>query len=127
MRNYIILDGKKYKCPWKAWQPESSVPSSARILLDGTMDVVYGEADVYVWAGEIEAPVSPEDASWGTPSSLRTSLRKHTTLAFTDHYGTAYTVKATGPFKERSLGPMWDGESNIIYISASLMAVVNPA
>jgi hypothetical protein len=123
MRNYIILDGKKYKCPWKAWQPEPVVPSSARLILDGSGHVVFGPTDLKIWTGELEAPVTPEDATWGDPDDLRTSLRKRNTLSFTDHFDVTYTVKAQGPFKERSLSPVWDGESNVIFISMSLMSV----
>ena len=123
MNNYITLDGKKYKCPWRAWSPEGNVPSAARLLLDGTSDIVFGSASILTWSGEIEAPVTPEDALWGKPEDLKCSLTKRTTLTFIDHYGVTYTVLAKGPFKERSLSPKWDSESNVMFISAMFVTV----
>jgi hypothetical protein len=121
MNNYITLDSKQYKTNGKNWKPEDIVPSTERILLSGVHDVTFAAATLLVWSGQIEAPVIAA-GSWGTITDLRTSLRKRQLLSFTDHYGTAYNVKATGPFKEDSKSVKWDGNSNVIFVQVRLTA-----
>jgi len=124
MNNYITLDTKKYKCPWKTWFPhDSTVPSEARMMLDGSLDATFGPAVVLTWSGEIIAPNTPEGAGWGTASDLLTSLQKKTTLSFTDHLGTTYTIVSRGTIKRKSLHANWDAASNEFYFNVNFMAV----
>ena len=124
MRNYIVFDGYRYTAAWRAWNPaEGEVPSTGRVMIDGTLDVTYGNATVLRWQGEIRAPVVAEAGEYGTIANLRTSLRKRQLLTFEDHYGTSYTVHSKGPNKERSNSAMWDGDSNIINVVVQLTAV----
>ena len=121
MNNYITLDSKQYMTNGKTWHMEDFVPSTERILLSGAHDVTFATATVRVWTGQIEAPVSAT-GSWGTIADLRTSLRKRQLLSFTDHYGSSFNVKASGPFKEDSKSVKWDGASNSIFVSVKLTA-----
>lgn len=127
MNNFIYLDGKQYRTHGKSWHPEDIVPSSERILLNGTHDVTFAAGTLLVWAGQIEAP-TVASGSWGTITNLRASLRKRQLLQFRDHYydttGITYNAKATGPFKEESKSVKWDGPSNKIFVQVRLTATV---
>jgi hypothetical protein len=53
MNNYIELDGHKYVTPFGKWVPVIDKPSTARITLDGDLDVTYGPATWKKWQGMI--------------------------------------------------------------------------
>ncbi len=123
--DYIILDGHWYRTTSKTWHPEEVVPSTSRPMLDGNLDVTFGKVTLVEWNGEIVGPVTADATMHGgigngTIEDLRVSLRKRQTLSFTDHYGSAFTVHAIGPFVERSLGPDWQAHSNVVYVKAKL-------
>jgi hypothetical protein len=122
LNDYITLDSKKYRTSAKTWHPEPNIPATERVLLNGQMDVTFGKASLLIWIGEIEGPITAA-SGWGTIVDLRTSLLKRQLLSFTDHYGVTRNIKATGPFKERSLSSKWDGASNTIYVSVKFTAV----
>lgn len=119
MNDYITLDGKKYKTPAKTWQPVDNKIATARITLQGALDVTYGPASLREWHGEIEAAVTPQ-AGFGSITDLLTSLAKRQILSFTDHYGTAYSVDVSGQMARRSMTPKWDGYSNKWYVQVAI-------
>jgi hypothetical protein len=122
MNNYITLDGKKYKTPSKLWQPYGDKPATVKKTLLGATDITYGPAVFKEWRGQIEAPVTAEDASWGTIDDLRTTLAKLEHVTFADHYGAGYMAHVLGPFQERSLASKWDSPSNVIYVQVRIVA-----
>ena len=128
MNDYLILDGYCYKTVAKTWVPPViNKPMTARLLLDGSLDVTYGGGTFTAWSGEIIAEVEPPGTPpgpglvWGTPDALLVSLGKREGLAFTDHYGNDYTVhiQMSGA---RSLLRNWDAPSNKLYYSVKLIA-----
>ncbi len=123
MNNYITLDGKKYKCPAKQWMPITTKPGTVRYTLLGEVDVTFGSTAIKEWQGQIEGPITPTDNTWGSITDLRTTLAKTTELAMIDHYGTAITVVAVGPFKEDSFMAAWDSPSNHFNITARIIKV----
>ena len=123
MNNYIVLDGLKYKTPGKSWNNITTKPGTVRYTLLGAIDGTFGAATLFDWDGEIEGPVTPQDGTWGTITTLRASLAKLSALSFTDHYGNSFTVICQGPFKERSLMNMWDSPSNTIFVQAHITKV----
>ena len=122
MNDYITLDGYKYRTAFKTWRPAILPMANSRILANGALDLVHGPTVVYIFAGEITADVTP-DSGFGSISNLRATLEKKQALSLTDHYSTAYTVHAIGPFPERSLSPKWDSASNIFYVSVQFKGV----
>jgi len=112
IRNYVIIDGKKYRAIHGKWIPVPRKPMTVRYTLHDTVDVTYGPGVFKEWQGPIEAPVTPDDASWGTIDDIRTSLAKRQGVTYEDHYGDAYTAHIQGPFPEASLQPVWDGVEN---------------
>lgn len=120
MNNYITFDGKKYMTVHRKWTPAPYRPRNIRQTSAGNLDATFGPAVFYVWKGEIIAPVTPADASWGTPSDLRASMLKDQILVMIDHYGTTYNVAVTGGGDENSHSPMWDAASNRINFSIEL-------
>jgi hypothetical protein len=123
MNAYVIINGKKYRTNHKNWRYTPDVPRSERILLDGALDVTYGPASIKRWAGEVVAPVTPDDATWGSVVDLRAALALRQKLTFIDHYGASRPSSFSGPFEERSLSPNWDGPSNTIYVQVKVMAI----
>jgi hypothetical protein len=121
MNNYISLDGLKYYTPNKYWSPVEDKPATIRQTLLGATDVTYGPAVFCEWRGQIEGPVTPKDGTWGSITTLRTTIAKMVAVAFVDHYGTGMNVHALGPFQERSLSPRWDSASNSIYVTVRIV------
>jgi hypothetical protein len=123
MNNYIVLDGKQYKTPSRAWNAVETKPATVRNTLLGEIDVTFGSTTIQEWQGMIEGP-TVATPPWGTIADLRATLRKTTTVVYTDHYGlVTYDVVCVGPFKEESFSPKWDGDSNYININARIVKV----
>lgn len=116
---YITLDGKYYKTLQKNWRELPIVPSTARLLLSGDLDVTYGPTDLMIWEGEIAADVSPA-SGYGSDTDLYTTLRKTTTVDFTDHRGTTYSDIHIEATNARSLLPDWDNVNNTIYVAVKI-------
>lgn len=121
MNDYITLDGYKYRTPARSWVMTNHKPASVKPTLIGETDATYGPVTILEWRGEIAGPVTAPGAGWGTIATLRATLKKRSTLSFTDHYGTTRTVNVLGPFIERSLTPNWDAPSNQIYASVTIL------
>lgn len=126
MRNYILINNKRFMTMGKAWEPSINKPSQVRWLLSGARDTTYGPAVSKEWRGQVEAPViaapDPGDGTaWGTISDLRTLLELREPVTFVDHYGTSYSADLLGQFRERSLSTMWDAESNVFRIEVRLV------
>lgn len=119
--SYVTLDTKKYAALQQAWIPSVSNPMTARVTLAGTLDTTWGTDEVYNWQGELRADVTP-DSGYGSPSDLRTSLKKKQQLAFTDHYGVSYNIAVTG-FQERSHSPNWEGTDNAMFFAIEIFGV----
>jgi hypothetical protein len=124
---YIIInDGTDtywYKTIAKTWMYKPNNPSTARVLLSGSMDVTYGNADIKVWEGDIKAPVTSPGGNYGTIATLRTQLARKVLFTFTDHYGTVHTDAAIqGNFEEQSIQPDWDVASNEILVKVRITA-----
>ncbi|MCK4975922.1 MAG: hypothetical protein KAS36_03230 [Anaerolineales bacterium] len=123
MNNYIVLDSLKYKTSFGSWKVRQRKPHSEKYTAAGTLDMTYGPASPYEWAGDILAPVTPDDGSYGDIDDLRATLAKCTSLSYQDHYGGSYTVHAIGPFTEESRSPMWDAASNGFRVDVKLVKV----
>jgi hypothetical protein len=122
MNNYILLDGKRYATQTKAWTPTVDKPNTIRKTLAGELDVTYGPGAFEEWIGTVEAPVTPISSSWGSIQDLRATLLKRASVEFEDHYGIQrWDVHCIGPFKERSLSPMWDALSNIWFMDVKIV------
>ncbi|MGW8178744.1 MAG: hypothetical protein ACWGQW_08280 [bacterium] len=126
--NYIqINDGTntyKYKTALRSWKKSGLSPSTARILLSGSLDVTYGQGDYDLYDGEILTPVTSPGAGWGTIDTLRVQLKRKVIFQFTDHYGTLHSSCAIqGTFDEDSIMPDWDVAGNDIFVKIRVMAV----
>ena len=119
---YVILDSLKYAALQQAWVPVINNPSSARVTLAGGLDTTWGSKEVYQFSGELRSDVAPVSV-YGTPAQLRTSLKKKQQLAFTDHYGVAYTIAVSG-FEERSHSPNWEGADNCMFLNIQIFGVL---
>ncbi|MCK5643188.1 MAG: right-handed parallel beta-helix repeat-containing protein, partial [Gammaproteobacteria bacterium] len=107
MNSFIVLDGHRYKCMHEDWRPKRSKSSSAQYTLSGNLDMTYGTVTSFEWEGNILAPVTPDDETYGDIDDLRATLAKRTPLSYRDYYGDEYTVHVIGPFTEESRSPMW--------------------
>lgn len=125
--SYIILDGLRYKTLAKQWKPAITRPASARLTLQGNMEVTFGVGVLNRWEGSIIARPTTADPAYGTIDSLRASLRKTAPLAFTDHYGKEHSVVALGPFQETSLINVWEAAGNKIFVNVTLLSAGSPA
>jgi len=124
MNDYLTIDSYKYRTSHKSWRMSIQPLATSRVLLDGSLDVTHGPTTLYLFAGEIMAEVSP-DTGFGSILNLRATLEKKQAFTLSDHYGTAYTVHAIGPFIERSLSPKWDSATNIIYVQVQFRGKKN--
>lgn len=121
MNDYITLDGNKYATLQRSWRPTQPKGSTARVTLNGGLDVTYGALTVQQWNGEIVGDVTSRGAGWGTIATLRTTLAKRTSLGFTDHYGNSYTVHQIGGYQEAPFSPGWDNAESVIYVAVQLV------
>lgn len=115
-----MLDTYKYMTPADNWRPGPSKPATARVNLNGTMDVTYGPAVINQWTGDIIAPAVAAEG-WGTKALLDVTIAKRSAVAFQDHYGNACTVHVLGTFEAVSRSPMWDGASNEFLVAVVLL------
>jgi hypothetical protein len=123
MNNYITLDGKKYKVPSKQWLPVTTKPNTVRLTLLGEVDVTFGSCVIKEYQGQIEGPVTPQDASWGSITDLRDTLTKRQEITMIDHFEETFTVVCIGPFKEESFMSAWNAASNHFNITARIIIV----
>lgn len=123
MNEYITLDSLKYPTLSTDWTSHLVVPSSDAMMLNGEVAVTFGPAARREWNGSIKAEVTARDTGWGTIADLRTTLAKLTTLSFTDHYSSSYTVLVQIAGPEISLSPMWDATSNEFAIKVKVKQV----
>jgi len=121
MNAYITLDSKKYTTLHRAWQEGAITPSTSRILLNQEYDSTFGPASKITWEGEIKIDVSEGRAGWGTIATLKTTCKKKERVTIIDHYGNSYNAHVRG-YKQRSLSPMWDGSSNVMYYTVLIEA-----
>jgi hypothetical protein len=126
--NFVVIndgtDSLKYKTALRSWGSAPDVPSTARMLLSGKIDITYGPGEVGQWSGELLVPVATQPAGWGNIDDLRTQLQRKVVFQFTDHYGTLYpTAAIKGPFQEQSIQPDWDVDSNDIFVSIKVTAI----
>ena len=119
--NYIILDGKYYATSAKKWQPMEQKPMTARQLVDGSLDVTYGVQSLKMWEGEIVARVTETRPGYGSSCDIEASLRKLQAVAFTDHFGAAYTVHCQ-VWRPRSFSTNWGADSNKMFYEVRLAA-----
>lgn len=123
MNSYITLNGKKYKTSANNWFPISSVPSTARMLLDGTVDVAYGPGTILEWQGTIEISAQPA-SGYGSITDFNTAARLRSTMPFIDHYNSPSVnvhLLAPGGFRQRALIPMWDSAANKFFVEVRLI------
>lgn len=122
MRNYITLNGKKYTTSGNNWFPVPSVPSTVRMLLDGTVDVTYGPGVMREWQGTIEFDHYPAEG-YGGPQDFYEAATARAAIPFEDHYGEAMNVHLVAPagFKHRALIPKWDASSNKWFVDVRIV------
>lgn len=121
MNAYITLDGSKYVTLHRNWYEGTITPSTSRILLNSEHDSAFGPATKITWEGEIKIDVNEARGGWGTISSFKGVCGKKQRVALTDHYGNSYDAHIKG-YKQRSLSPMWDGASNVMYYTVMIEA-----
>lgn len=114
MNDYISIDSKKYTTLHRNWEESALTPSTSRILLNGGYDSSFGPSTKIVWNGEIRIDASEARAGWGVIADFKTVCKKKDRVTFIDHYGNSYDAHLKG-YKQRSLSPMWDGASNVMY------------
>ena len=120
MNDYIILDGKRYSAAHEQWTPSVDRPMMKRRLLSGKVVVKFGPNVFRSWRGTINVPVTAS-APYGTLADFRTTYALLSSVGFTDHYGTSYTVVIDRTIDERSLSPQWDATENIFKFNISLV------
>jgi hypothetical protein len=124
-RNYITLDGKKFRTQQKAWTPVDTQPGTARRTLADETDITFGSSAYLTWMGEVEAPVAltPAEiaAGWGTYADLISIRHRKALVPFEDHYGASYAVGIFGSFPDRSFLPVWDDPTNVIFVPVKLV------
>jgi hypothetical protein len=123
MNDYISLDGKKYRTTHKQWQPMIDRPVVIKKLLSGSRNVTFGPAMKPIWQGAVRAPVTTSETGFGTIDDLRTTYAKLSTVAFTDHYGTSYTVVLDRRVNEASFTPKWDGNENKFEVNLTVVSL----
>lgn len=123
MRNYITVDGLKYVTSSANWRDGEVNPRTVTRLLSGAGDATFSNSTYMAWKGEIECPVTPRSAGWGTLTTLQASFRKKTVLSFEDHYGTAYTVTLGPMLDKRSLLPIWDDPNNKFFVTTEIFTL----
>jgi len=121
MNTYITLDGNKYTTLHRNWQEGIVNPSTSRILLNQEHDSTFGPAGKITWSGEIKIDANESREGWGTISTLKVTCKKTQRVGFNDHFGNYYGVHVKG-YKQRSLSPMWDGSSNVMYYTMIIEA-----
>ncbi len=122
MNDYITLDGFKYRTTHKQWQPMIDRAVVIKKLLSGARNVTFGPAMKPIWQGAVRASVTPE-AGFGSIDDLRTTYYKLSSVSFTDHYGTAYTVVLDRRVNESSFTSMWDAASNLFEVNLTVVAL----
>ncbi len=122
MNNYITLDSKKYRCPFRQWEQLTDRPMSARFTWNGVADVTFGNGAFVIWEGAIRAEVTP-GTGFGSVSDIRNTLAKKSVLEFTDHYGGDYIVAVETAGPERSISAKWDGASNVIFFPMKIYKI----
>jgi hypothetical protein len=120
--SYVTLDGNKYAALQQAWIPVITNPVTARVTLAADLDTTWGTDEVYEFQGELRCDVTPA-SGYGSPATLRTSLKKKQQLVFIDHYGVSYTIAVLG-FSERSHSPNWEGVGNAMFFSVEIFGVL---
>ncbi len=123
MNDYIVLDGKKYRTTHKQWQPLIDRPLLIKKLLSGARNVTFGPAMKPMWAGAVRAVAANPETGFGTIDDLRTTYNKLSSLSFTDHYGTFYTVVLDRRVNEQSFIPKWDSASNHFEVNLTVVAL----
>ncbi len=122
MRNYVTLDGKKYKTQNANWvETEVNARQVAR-LASGRGDVTFVSSAYFVWVGTLVAPISAA-SGWGTKADLAAAFRKKTKLAYEDHLGAAYEVAIGSKMEKRSQLPDWDNAENAFYIYMEIVSL----
>lgn len=127
--SYIILDGYRYKALAKQWKPAIQRPATPRLTLLGDMEATFGTAALMKWEGLIRvshgesSPGAADGTRDGNIFTLRATLKKRQALAFTDHYGTAYSEAVlVGPFDEDSLVNVWNSTANKYLVRVMITA-----
>lgn len=111
MNAYITLDSKKYATLQKDWAPSYDNPRTYRHTDLGVADITFSEGDIFEWEGTVLAKYQNPESGYGTYGDLITSLKKKSSLSFTDHLGTTMNVIAMGPFKARPNIPDWENST----------------
>jgi len=123
MNAYITLDSYKYPTLMIDWESHPVRPATAAVMLNGETAVTFGPTARTAWSGSIKAEVTARDTGWGTITTLRATLAKLSTLSFTDHYGSSYTVLCNISGPEVSLSPVWDATENEFSVKVMLRQV----
>jgi len=123
MRNYITLDGKKYKTQSADWADGQVNPRTVTRLLSGAGDATFSAAQYNAWKGTIICPNTAEGTGWGTMPDFLASSQKKSTLAFEDHRGVAFTITLGPTLDRRSLLPDWESAYNEFYINTEIFSL----
>lgn len=127
-RDYIVLNGYRYKTPARSWKPTTERPATARLTLMGNLEATFGAGALKKWEGTIaavhgeEAPGPADGTLYGNIFTLRQALQQRSLLMFNDHYGDGYQVVSMGPFDETMLHNVWNALTNKYYVRVTLVA-----
>ncbi len=123
MNDYIVLDGFKYRTTHKQWMPMIDRPVLIKKLLSGARNVTFGPAMKPIWQGAVRAVAANPEPGFGTIDDLRATYNKLVSVAFSDHYGSAYTVALDRRVNENSFSPQWDAASNLFEVNLTVVAI----
>ena len=122
MRNYVTLDGYKYKTQNANWVETEVNPRQVTRLASGKGDVTFGPLTYFIWVGTLTAPVSAP-TGWGTKATLAATYKKKTVLAYEDHLGVSYSVAIGSKMEKRSKLPEWDNADNDFYVFVEIVSL----
>lgn len=122
MRDYIILDGKRYRTAHPEWEPVDECPVVVKRLLSGGTNVTFAPTTFISWAGVVTVDVGAQ-SPFGTIDEFRASIRKRAVLTFVDHFDASHSVVIDRRVGGKSLSPVWDATDNVWRMSVTLLKV----
>jgi hypothetical protein len=120
MRDYIILNGLKFRTAAENWEPNEERPMVIRRLMSGGSNVTFGPSTFTGWRGTVLVDVTPAP-DFGSIDHMRITYRLRQALEFLDHYGNEYQVVIDRGVGEKSISPMWTAVDNVFRINLSLV------
>jgi hypothetical protein len=115
---YVVLNSKQYPVRQTRYEPTLQKAQTVAVTVGGAHVSQDFDFTEYRWGFDLYVPYAG-DATWGGMSDIKTAYAL-SSCAFTDHYGTAYTVYFEGPLPEMPDGPMLDGAGGNFTVPVNL-------